>query len=888
MLNMGLGFVFTARDLATNTIRSIERSFMRLDQKVGVGKARIEAGFQELGVGMAVLTAGAATLGGAFALASLAGRFEQAVAAVGAVAGASAAELDALRAAAIQAGIATQFSPEQATLGLRELAQAGFSVKESIDLLIPSLDLAGGSLGELTPQEAAGLAAQAMKAFGLSTDEAGISVDRMLQAVNVFALGAAELPRALGIASRGAQTLNQSLSETLIALGLVKNIVPGVERASTAVAVAMERMVKADTQSKLERLGVSVVDAEGKFRDFLDIFSDLAPALDKMTEAERGGFLEGTFGSEALAGINAILTQLTNGARTSSGELMKGADAVAYLRQQFETAGGTAARFREQMLDTFEGQKTLLGGSVKALGVLLGESFAAVFKPAVTAVVRSLNLVLDFLLALPAPVKRAFAGFVVAAGTFATFVGGILVAKASIALLVIAAKALGVTLGGLASLLAPVVLAVGAVALAVQGFMTALELNVGGVGNFFRHTREQASLAFEGLKQLFTDGGFSGAVRRELDRAENQGIKGFLIAIAVWGGRVQHFFESVSTGFRAGVSSLSPVLGELMASFTRLSAALGGLFGAADPNEAASMFGAFGDAGTRLGEGLAAAFGLIVRSVSAAVDIGAGLAKAWPMMASGGVVLGRAVGQLVDAFGDLFAALSGSVGGFRGAQSGWESLGQAIGFGVSVIITALGVVVGAASLMVRVTAAIARAIGGIISGIADALNGLGTLLMAFVHNSWAELWEGAKLVFFGFVDAVMSAFYGLIESIGSVVDVAAGLFGKNTGWADASVALRQSRRAMLASDLGTGSQSVKPVALSEPSPRFAAAGSGPMPAAAVVGATAPQPAPIMSIAPAPAPPISIQLQVDGQTLATAVHKAERDSASRSFTPLGSY
>jgi phytoene dehydrogenase-like protein len=42
--------------------------------------------------------------------------------------------------------------------------------------------------------------------------------------------------------------MNQSLSETLIALGLVKNVIPGVERASTAVAVSMERMADPEVQ----------------------------------------------------------------------------------------------------------------------------------------------------------------------------------------------------------------------------------------------------------------------------------------------------------------------------------------------------------------------------------------------------------------------------------------------------------------------------------------------------------------------------------------------------------------------------------------------------------------------------------------------------------------
>ena len=71
---------------------------------------------------------------------------------------------------------------------------------------------------------------------------------------NAAALSASDLPLALGTAARGAQVLNQSLSETLIALGLVKNVIPGVERASTAVAVAMERMVDPKVQERMRGL----------------------------------------------------------------------------------------------------------------------------------------------------------------------------------------------------------------------------------------------------------------------------------------------------------------------------------------------------------------------------------------------------------------------------------------------------------------------------------------------------------------------------------------------------------------------------------------------------------------------------------------------------------
>ncbi len=234
--------------------------------------------------------------------------------------------------------IATQFSPTEATVGLKELAQAGFNAQESMKLLIPVLDLVGGSLGELSPAQAAGVASQALKAFRFSADDAAIAVDRMLQAVNVFALNASELPMALGNASRGAQALHQSMSETLIALGLVKNIIPGVERASTGVAVAMERMADPKVQRALRGVGVSVTDSGAHFRNFLDVLGELSPALSKMTDAKRSAFLIDTFGAHALGSVQAIMTQVTNGIRTNTGVTVKGADAIAYLRQQFENA----------------------------------------------------------------------------------------------------------------------------------------------------------------------------------------------------------------------------------------------------------------------------------------------------------------------------------------------------------------------------------------------------------------------------------------------------------------------------------------------------------------------------------------------------------------------
>ena len=515
--NLGLGLVFTAKDLASGHIQRLERNFLSMEGSITGGSDRIHASFKELGTGLTIFAAGAATLAGAYVFASAAGKFQEAIAAVGAVSNATASELQALHDAALEAGIQTQFTPTEATKGLQELAQAGFNAKESIKLLIPSLDLAAGSLGELSPEAAAGVAAQSMKAFGISVNGAGFAVDQMLQAVNVFALRAGELPLALGHAADGANALKQNLGETLIALGLIKNVIPGVERASTAAAVAMERLADPRVQKILHGIGVEVTQGKGEFRKFLDVIGDVAPKLAAMNDQQRAAFLLHAFGHHALSGVGAILTQITNGIRTEAGETLKGAEAVRYLRDQFDNAGGAAANFRDKMLDTFEGQKKLLRGSLETLSIVLGEPMAAAFKPIVTTITTGLNAVLGLIKSTPEPVKRLFATLTLVAGTFLTLVGGVLAAQGAIAVLSIGGEALGVTFGAIVQTLGVAIAVLGVLGLVVAGLRVAWDRNLGGIADKVTRVGEVISLFFKGVSQLIEQGGVLGRPPRRVE-----------------------------------------------------------------------------------------------------------------------------------------------------------------------------------------------------------------------------------------------------------------------------------------------------------------------------------------------------------------------------------
>lgn len=886
MLNMGLGFAFTAQDMASGVMKGLERNFNSLDKRTGIGAERINAAFGSLGTGIAIMGAGAATLGGAFALADMAGKFEASIAMVGAVADASADQIKQLEAAAIQAGIATQFSPTEATAGLRELAQAGFNVTDSIKLLQPVLDMAAGSMGELTPGAAAGLAAQTLKAFGIEVEKASESVDKLLKGAGMFALSAGELPAAIGIVSRGAQALNQSLDETIISFGLVKNIVPGVERASTAVAVAMERMANPKVQKAMEEIGVHATDAEHRFRPFLDIMGDLVPALDKMTEQERAAFVTETFGAHALAGMNAIMKQVKDGVTTSTGEIVKGAAAIKYLRTQIGEAGGTAEKMRKIFLGTFEGQKKLLAGSMETLGITLGQAFTPITGAIVEVFTGAVNGVIGLFNSMPAGVRTGLAKVVIALGGVLLALGSILAAKGVVVLLTLAMQALGVSLGAIAAAAAPVIAVFAAATIAVSGFQIAYERNLGGIRDFTESTLSKIGLAWEGAMQLFEQGGFSGAVLQELDKAENQGIQRFAINVYLWMNRISGFFNGIAQGFSDGVQSFAPSFEAFMGTVRELGVALGFLSQNDAPERAGAMWERFADAGHMVGDAFAGVFAYLVAGARIVVAVFTGIVDVWPAIAQGFGAIGNAISELGAQLSHLF----GTDQGIGKSMDTWRTLGMVIGGVIAGIVGAIGIVISVISAAVSVVSGVVGAISSLIGGLAGVLQGYGEIISGIFSGNWAMAWKGAARIVFSVVDAIMGAVLSMVGGIGGMVDALANTFGAKLDLKSTLGKWKSDAHASLVNQADNygAAQAVPPAGTTGapmPAPKPA---SDTMPAVAALAATAAPRASaptVVQVQPAAIPPIT--LVADGQQLATVVVGAMRSGAGREFSPVPS-
>ena len=599
--NLGLGFVFTARDLASAKMAGLEHRFASLDERVSGGTARMTGAFQQLGIGLAVFTAGAAAVAGALSLANAAGRFEQGLAAIGAVTRATSRELGMLRDAAIQAGIDTQFSPDEAVAGLQSLATAGQTATQATRTLIPVLDLAAGSLGQLGVAQAAEAVVGTLNAYGLAADNAAGVTDKLLRITQLTNFQTRDFGAGLSKAAATGAVFSQNLDDVLITMGLLRNRNIDASSSATAFRESVRRVgAESRAQQAITSAGVKVFDDQsGRMRSIVDIMSDFAQATSTMGDEERNRRVVTAFGARGLLAFNAVLNASFTTMRDGQQVTLRGAEAIAALRDQMTDAGGTAARFREQLLDTFEGQKTLLKGTLQTFAIVLGEPFAAVFKPIVRAVVDTLNAILRAFQSVPAPIKRIFAGIVLAAGSFLMLVGGVIAAKAAIALLVIAFKALGITVGGILATLLPAILIVAVLGAVVAGFVVAFQRNVGGIADFVRRIGERVSVFFNGLKQLFEQGGFSGAVRDELNRAENLGLKRFLISLYQIVFRIQQVWEGFKEGFSRSIEEARPVFEDLMDAFSELGREIGALFSGLTGGAAglpSSEFRSFGQA----------------------------------------------------------------------------------------------------------------------------------------------------------------------------------------------------------------------------------------------------------------------------------------------------
>ena len=294
--------------------------------------------------------------------------FEQQMANVGAVAGASEAQLAEMAATARRLGSTTQFSATQAAEAMEFLAMAGFGVEKSQKALPDVLNLSAA--GAIDLGRAADISSNILSGFNLQAADLARTNDILVNTFTTSNTNLSMLGDTMKYVAPIAATLGIEVAEVAAMAGKLGDAGIQGEMAGTAMRQMFLRLASPVRMAKnaLAEIGVTTKDASGNLKDMPSLLAEIGQKVSKLPTAAKASVLKRIFGTEASAAA-AILTQ-----KAANGELLTYIDAVQ--------KAGTASEVAGKKMNTQRGAMLL----AKSAGEELALTVSDILAPAVTAI----------------------------------------------------------------------------------------------------------------------------------------------------------------------------------------------------------------------------------------------------------------------------------------------------------------------------------------------------------------------------------------------------------------------------------------------------------------------------------------------------------------------
>lgn len=257
-----------------------------------------------------------------------AAEFEEQIARVKAVSGATADEIAQISAKAKELGSKTRYTATQAAQGFEILARAGLSAKEQIAAIQPVLALAQGQSIEMA--EAAQYITDAVVIMGGSFEEAGRYADVLAKGASQAATTVPELAKAISYTGQYAKETGMSIEELVAVLDLMANNGVRGERAGTAL-----RNIFAQMQDPASKASQALRELNIDTSSLINVIEGIRSA------GARGSKAINAFGTEAGPALRALLSG--------------GVEAIAELNDELDKAAGTAQNAADEIDNTLPG-----------------------------------------------------------------------------------------------------------------------------------------------------------------------------------------------------------------------------------------------------------------------------------------------------------------------------------------------------------------------------------------------------------------------------------------------------------------------------------------------------------------------------------------------------
>lgn len=300
------------------------------------------------------LAIGAAGVGIAFDAFKTAADFESAMSRVGALSGATRAEMALLTQNAKDLGATTVFSASEAAQGMQFLAMAGYKTNEIIAAMPGLLDTAAAGQTELG--ETADIVSNILSGFGLQASETGRVADVLTKTFTSSNTDLIKLGYTMKYVAPVAKSLSFSLEEVSAAAGILGNAGIQADMAGTSLRMSLLRLANPpkDAAKAPKKLNVEVTKG-GKMKDLATIIEDVKKGMSKLSEADRASLAADIVGAEAVSSFLTLIDA--------------GPEKLRSFTRELQNSNGAAKTIAARQLDNFNGSVKLLDSALESLKI---------------------------------------------------------------------------------------------------------------------------------------------------------------------------------------------------------------------------------------------------------------------------------------------------------------------------------------------------------------------------------------------------------------------------------------------------------------------------------------------------------------------------------------
>ena len=486
-----------ARDLASQTLLNFSKAFGGIQGQTAAATAAMEAhAAKQRALGMGLATTGAAMVGlGAVGVAF----YRKAVVAA----------IDYQKQVAL-----TQTQTQGLGISQKQLSEQGLNIAKSIGVpfeeiqkglynIYSSMTVTYGQAttlmqlfakeavaGQLTIDDASRSTIGVLNAYHLPLSETGHILDLQFQLVARGVGTYANFANAMGRAIPSAVRAGQSFETLSTVVGYLTRNHLSAANAVTSTARALEAFTKPTVIGRLHDMGVEVLDQAGKFRNIIDIVSELSAKMATLNPGQRNQLLTDLFKGaggtiQARRMIDLVTTTkgaagLRDFAKNFTPDAVKGQADIA-----FQTMSGTDAN-----------KLLVFKNNLRALAISIGQDVL----PVLVILAGYINNVVKWFERLDPKTRRTIAVMGLFGTAGAIVVGALILITGAILVLASAFVGLDIAMGPLLLIIAGVILAMGL--LGLVAFLVIRHWSV--VSTFFQFMWQTIKLIFlRGTQYIF-------------------------------------------------------------------------------------------------------------------------------------------------------------------------------------------------------------------------------------------------------------------------------------------------------------------------------------------------------------------------------------------------